>query len=131
MAETFLRWKEKWCQGSQEALLAHRRSKTGSGAPVHVSDVTSDQHRRMFAAEAEGVTGLSTISGLWALCEVLDTYQISTFGSFDGKHFCRVLAIFVPWRSLVVNSEQMEEASTVNLWTKSNQKFKNICRPRK
>jgi hypothetical protein len=82
------------------------------------------------AAEAEGVIGLSTISGLWALCEVLDTYQISTVGSFDGKHF-PVLAIFVPWRSLVVNSEQMEEASTVNLWTRSNQKFKNICRPRK
>ena len=131
MEETLVRQKEKWFHGSPEALLAHRRNKTFSGAPVHLSDVTSDQHRRMLAAEAEGVTGLSTISGFWALCEVLDTYQISTFGSFDGKHFCRVLAIFVPWRSLVVNSEHVEEASTVNLWTKSNQKFKNICRPRK
>ena len=131
MEETFLRQKEKWCQGSPEPLLAHRRSKTGSGAPVHFSDETSDQHSRRLAAEARGVTGLSTISGVWAHCEVLDTYQMSTFGSLNGKQLCRVLPIFVPWRSLVVNSEQMEDASTINLCTKSNQKFKNICRPRK
>ena len=131
MEETFLRQKEKWCQGLPEPLLAHRRSKTGSGAPVHFSDLTSDQHSRMLAAEAEGVNGLSTISGVWALSEVLDTYQMSTCGSFNRKQLCRVLPICVPWRSLVVNSEDMEDASTINPCTKSKQKIKNICRPMK
>jgi hypothetical protein len=129
MEETLVRQKEKWFHGSPEALLAHRRNKTFSGAPVHLSDVTSDQHRRMLAAEGEGVTGLSTISGLWALCEFLTACQIDTFGSLDGRHLCRVLAI-CPWESFVVNTEHVGEASTVNLWTKSNQKSKIICRQR-
>jgi hypothetical protein len=83
------------------------------------------------AAEAEGVTGLSTISGVWADCAVLDTYQMRAFGCFHGKPLCRVPPFFVPWRSLVVNREQMENASTLNLCTTSNPNFKNICRPRK
>ena len=94
MERSFVTQKEKWPHGSPEALLAHRGDKTFGGAPAHLPDVISDQLRRMLATETEGVTGLSTISGLWALCEFLAACQIGTFGSLDGRHLCRVPAIF-------------------------------------